>query len=80
MSITWEKLQSNKQEIPSLRNSGHMLQCIEIVKRKYPDAAIAEIEPRKLWGLASGDVHLSSPHKSHYECWAEARAAIEAAQ
>lgn len=71
---TWEELLKNRKLIPSLKNSGDMLKCIEVVKAKHPNAHIETvIDGASLWHLMEDGKELSNAHSSHYACWAEAR-------
>jgi hypothetical protein len=70
---TWEELLKNRTVIPSVRNSGHMLECVRIVKERHPNARIVTVADGKQWQLAEDGKYLSNPRPSHYECWLEAR-------
>jgi len=70
---TWEELLKNRTVIPSVRNSGHTLECVRIVKEKHPNAQIESVEGGALWHLMEDGKELSNTHRSHYACWIEAR-------
>lgn len=75
---TWEELLKNRTVIPSVKNSGDMLKCVEIVKAAHPNAQIESIEGGALWHLMEDGKELSNAYRSHYACWAEACAIQEA--
>jgi hypothetical protein len=74
--MTWEELLKNRTLAPTLRHSGHMLECRAAVLAKFPNAKIVE-DGEDLWKLMDGDKDLSNPHNSHYACWSEARDIME---
>lgn len=75
---TWEELLKNRKPIPSLVNSAHLLECVKLVKEKYPTAVIEELD-KGWWRLVSDGVALSNKHNSHYACWSEARELLNVA-
>jgi hypothetical protein len=75
LCMTWEELLKNRVPMQSLRSSAHMLECIEAVKARFPDAAAEEID-KNSWHLMSGVQVLSNPH---YACWEEAREVLNVA-
>lgn len=77
-NIPWEKLLNNRTQMPSLRHSAHMLECIAKVKNKFPKAEIVEVR-EQLWRLQSGDQVLSHIYNSHYACWSEAARILDVA-
>ena len=74
--MTWEELIAQRVPLnPSLRHSGHLLECIEIVKRKFSEAdVIADGSSYKIV-TPLGDV--TNSHSCHYDCWLEARQLVE---
>ena len=72
---TWDELVKNRSKMPSLRHSGHMLECMRLVQAKHPEAQIAAVGDK--WKLVEMGVDLSNEHTSQYACWAEARKIME---
>jgi hypothetical protein len=72
LTIPWSELLKNRTPMVSVMNSAHMLECVDIVRAKFPMAVIEEAG-KGLWRVVSEGEAISNPHSSHYECWIEAR-------
>lgn len=71
----WATLVKNRTPAVSVRNSGHMVKCMETVQNEFPKAQIVMVKPGQ-WQLQIDGQPMSGMHNSHYACWADAKEAM----
>lgn len=74
--MTWEELIAKRVPLKdSSRSSGHLLENIQIVRSKFPEADV--VAEGNSWKLAGAMGAITNAHPCHYDCWLEARQLIE---